>query len=48
MSRYEALFIRMALAYLLLTGALGILFFLNPVLTAYFRITHVHCLPFCT
>jgi hypothetical protein len=42
MSRYEVLFIRMALVYLLLTGLLGVLFILSPVLAAYLRVTHAH------
>ncbi len=42
MSRYEALLIRAALIYLLLTGLLGVFFYLYPRLIAYFRVTHVH------
>lgn len=42
MSRYEAALIRSALVYLVLTGLLGVAFFLAPVLTPYFRVTHVH------
>ncbi len=42
MSRYEALLIRAALAYLLLTGFLGLLFYFSPRFIAYFRVTHVH------
>jgi len=32
----------MSLVYLVLTGLLGVLFFLFPSLTPYFRVTHVH------
>ncbi len=42
MSRYEALLIRAALVYLLLTGFLGVLFYFSPRFVAYFRVTHVH------
>ena len=42
MSRYEVLLIRAALLYLVATGLLGVLFFVYPVLTPYFRVTHVH------
>lgn len=42
MSRYEYLLVKGALVYLVLTGLLGVLFFLFPGLTPYFRVTHVH------
>ncbi len=42
MSLYEYRLIRAALLYLVLTGLLGVLFFLFPALTLYFRVTHVH------
>lgn len=42
MSLYEYRLIRMALVYLVLTGLLGVLFFLFPSLTPYFRVTHIH------
>lgn len=42
MSLYEYRLIRAALFYLVLTGLLGVLFFLFPTLTPYFRVTHVH------
>jgi hypothetical protein len=42
MSRYEVLFVRMSLVYLVLTGLLGVLFTINPSLAVYFRVTHVH------
>lgn len=42
MSLYEYRLIRTALLYLVLTGFLGVLFFLFPTLTPYFRVTHVH------
>jgi cbb3-type cytochrome oxidase subunit 1 len=42
MSRYEVLFVRMSLVYLVLTGLLGALFTINPSLAVYFRVTHVH------
>lgn len=42
MSRYQAMLIRSALFYLVLTGALGVLFFLSPGITPFFRVTHVH------
>jgi hypothetical protein len=42
MSRFEALFIRVALVYLVLTGLLGAAFYLWPTLMPYFRVTHVH------
>jgi hypothetical protein len=41
-SRYEVLFIRLSLAYLLATGFLGVVFVLIPALAATFRVTHVH------
>jgi cbb3-type cytochrome oxidase subunit 1 len=41
-SRYQTLLIRAGLIYLLLAGALGVVFFLSPASTAYFRVTHVH------
>lgn len=41
-SLYEYLLIRMALVYLVLTGLLGVFFFLFPSLTPYFRVTHIH------
>lgn len=42
MSLYEYRLIRAALLYLVLTGLLGVLFFLFPSLTPYFRVTHIH------
>ena len=42
MSRYEYLLVKGALVYLVLTGLLGVLFFLYPPLTSYFRVTHIH------
>ena len=42
MSRYEALLIRAALVYLLLTGLLGVLFYFDPRLIFYLRVTHIH------
>ena len=42
MSLYEYRRIRAALLYLVLTGLLGVLFFLFPSLTPYFRVTHIH------
>lgn len=42
MSLYEYRLIRAALLYLMLTGLLGVLFFLFPSLTPYFRVTHIH------
>lgn len=42
MSRYEVLFIRMSLVYLILTGLFGVLFIIEPALAIYFRVTHVH------
>ena len=42
MSRYEALLIRAGLVYLVVTGLLGLLFFLEPSLIGAFRVTHVH------
>jgi hypothetical protein len=42
MSVYEARIIRMALVYLVLTGALGVLFYLAPAVAAYYRTTHIH------
>jgi hypothetical protein len=41
-SRYEALLVRAALAYLVLAGVLGVLFYLAPAASVYFRVTHVH------
>ncbi|HEX7021856.1 MAG TPA: hypothetical protein VF171_03295 [Trueperaceae bacterium] len=42
MSRYEYLLIKGALVYLVLTGLLGVVFFIDPALAPYFRVTHVH------
>ncbi len=42
MSLYEARIIRMSLVYLVLTGALGVLFYLFPTLMTYYRTTHIH------
>lgn len=42
MSRYEYLLIKVALYYLVLTGALGVMFMIWPGLSPYFRVTHVH------
>lgn len=42
MSRYETYLIKAGLIYLVLTGLLGILFFLVPQLSIYFRTTHMH------
>lgn len=41
-SLYEYRLIGMALVYLVLTGLLGVFFFLFPSLTPYFRVTHIH------
>ena len=42
MSLYEYRLIRAALFYFVLTGLLGMPFFLFPSLTPYFRVTHIH------
>ena len=42
MSRYEAALVRASLLYLVLTGALGVLFTIWPGFAPYFRVTHVH------
>lgn len=42
MSRYEVLLIRAGLVYLVLTGVLGVLFFMTPTLAVAFRTTHIH------
>lgn len=42
MNRYEVLLIRFGLVYLVATGALGVIFMLEPSAAAYFRVTHVH------
>lgn len=42
MSLYEYRLIRMSLLYLVLTGLLGVLFLFFPVLSAYYRTTHIH------
>ncbi len=42
MSRVQVLFVRMALAYLVLTGLLGTLFLAWPSWMAAFRVVHVH------
>lgn len=42
MSRYEVLLVRVGLVYLVLTGALGVLFFMMPALAGAFRTTHIH------
>lgn len=42
MSRYEAALIRAGLVYLVLTGLLGVSFFVSPRLIGYLRVTHVH------
>jgi cbb3-type cytochrome oxidase subunit 1 len=41
-SRYQTLLIRAGLVYLLLTGVLGVVFFIYPAAAPYFRVTHVH------
>lgn len=42
MSRFEALLVKAALVHLVLTGALGVAFYLAPGLVPYLRVTHVH------
>lgn len=42
MTRYEALLIRAALVWLVVTGVLGALFFVHPPWVAWFRTVHVH------
>lgn len=42
MNRTQALFIRVGLGYLVLTGAIGVVFYLQPASLAYLRATHVH------
>ncbi len=42
MSRYESYLIKAGLIYLLITGVLGVLFYIMPLLQAYFRTTHLH------
>lgn len=42
MSRYEAALVRAALVYLVLTGLLGLSFFIFPRLSGYLRVTHLH------
>lgn len=41
-SLYEVRLIRMSFVYLVVTGALGVLFYLFPVLAVYYRTTHIH------
>jgi hypothetical protein len=41
-SRYQALLVRGALVYLVITGLLGVVFYLAPGAIATFRVTHVH------
>lgn len=42
MSRYEAALVRAALVYLLLTGLMGLAFFVWPASIPYLRVSHVH------
>ena len=42
MSRVQALFVRVAVVYLVATGALGLLFLITTRWTWAFRVTHVH------
>lgn len=42
MSRVQALFVRTAVVYLVLTGAFGVLFLATTDYTYAFRVTHVH------
>lgn len=42
MSRYQIALVRAALIYLVLTGALGLLFIAAPASVAPLRVTHVH------
>lgn len=42
MNRFEVLLIRFGLVYLVLTGAFGVMFMIEPALAGYFRVTHVH------
>ena len=42
MSPYEARLVRASLVWLVLTGALGVLFYFAPTFAGLFRTTHVH------
>jgi hypothetical protein len=42
LSPYQCRLVRAALIYLVLTGLLGVLFHLFPVMTVYYRTTHIH------